>query len=367
MDLPARPDTSGTALSYDDVLLEPQRSPVSSRADVDTSTHITPNVSVDVPIISANMSTVTEQRMAQAMVNVGAIGIIHRFLSPGEQARVIEGVNGPVGASVGINGSFVENAEQYIAAGADFLCLDVAHGHMNDTLEAVESLRQRFPAVDIMAGNVATPAGAKDLIQAGANSIKVGVGSGSACITREVTGVGVPQLTAVHNVATALRASDTSAPSDANLPGSGEAVTIIADGGIQTPGDMVKALMAGANAVMVGGYLAGCEETPGDTITVDGETYKEYHGMASRKARDSRPDADDDVHQRSVEGASTLTKVNGTVEQTVTDAVQGIRSGLSYCGGHTIQNARENAEFVSITPSTQERNGVHSVDLVTEK
>jgi IMP dehydrogenase len=348
------PNSLDVGLTYDDVLLVPQQSAVQSRDNVSTATKITPNVTADVPIISSNMSTVTESDMAQAMSDVGAVGIIHRFMTPEEQAAEIEQVDGTVGASVGVNEQVIENVIQYRDAGADFICVDIAHGHLELCVQTIEKIRGEFPDVDIIAGNVVTADGAIDLIKAGANSIKVGVGGGSACRTRTVTGVGVPQFTAVCNVVNGVHKYLSQKNPDFE-------VTIIADGGIRTSGDMMKALMAGADSVMVGGFVAGCPETPGETIEVDGETYQEYSGMASRHAREDRTDVEQEDTTAS-EGAATLKQIADPVEAVITEAVGGIKSGCSYCGGQTIEQARQNAEFMQVSPSTVDRNGVHSVE-----
>lgn len=333
-------------LTYDDVLLVPQYSEVESRSAVDISANVTPSVSVDVPIISSNMDTVTEAEMAQAMSDAGGVGIIHRFMTTEEQAEEIRKVNGSVGASVGVNEDYLTNIQTYLDAGADFICVDIAHGHLSICLETVRDIREKHPELDIMAGNVATGEAAKDLLDAGADSIKVGIGGGSACRTREVAGVGVPQFTAVQNVAEATP----------------DSAYIIADGGVQKSGDIVKALMGGADAVMVGSFVAQSYEAPGETIKIDGTVYKEYRGMASTVARDNRTDVDED--NTTSEGAVARKEVKGSVEDILTEAEGGIQSGLSYCGGETIVEARENAEFMRSSNSTINRNGVHNVDEI---
>lgn len=334
-------------LSYDDVLLVPQHSTVTSRSNVDTSSKVTPNIAVPIPIISSNMDTVTESEMAQAMYDSGGVGIIHRFMTPQEQADEIATVDGIVGASVGVNESYVENIEMYLEAGAGFICIDIAHGHLQSCIDAVKEIRSNFPDVELIAGNVATGEAAVDLVQAGADTIKVGIGGGAVCRTREVTGVGVPQFTAVRNVANALQSRND--------------VCIIADGGIETSGDIVKALMAGADTVMVGSFVADTKAAPGETVKEDGELYKEYRGMASSKARDERTDISEDDTTAS-EGAIAKKKITNTVSEILTDAQSGIQSGLSYCGGRSIQEARENASFMRVTNSTINRNGVHNID-----
>lgn len=321
-------------LSYDDVLLEPKRSDVSSRDHVKTWSYATPNNKIDIPIISAPMDSVTDGEMAIAMADNGGVGIIHRFLDIEDQAEHVSFVqHGTVGASIGIRGSWRSRAAECVEAGADFICVDVAHGHLEDVLDVVEEVSKAFPDTDIMAGNVATKKGAVDLAEAGADSVKVGIGPGSHCSTREATGVGVPQFTAVQNV-------------HEERMWSNEHFTIVADGGIRSSGDIVKALMAGADTVMIGGLLGETYASPGG-----GEVW----GMASQKGKDN---SGVDGHIEGVESKGTNRK---TVEEVISELMDGVRSGLSYCSGHSIEEARQNAEFIEITPSTKERNGAHGV------
>lgn len=354
-----------TGLSYDDVLLQPQASDVSSRSNVDTTVKLFDDISLSTPIISANMDTVTEAEMAQSMADIGGCGIVHRFASLEEQQSQIESVDGIVGGCVGVGDTVIETASALVSAGADFICVDVAHGHMSQCVETVEALSVAL-SVPIMAGNVATADGAIELIEAGAESIKVGVGPGSVCKTREVAGVGVPQFTAVNRVAKAVNAYQnkqkrmnrmTENPPDVSL-------SVVADGGITKSGDTVKALMAGADAVMCGGIVAGTEEAPGEVHTdTDGTKYKVIRGMASQEAREDNPLAGKTVKaQQAIEGVETVQKYTGTVESVIEEHMKGVRSGLSYCGGHTIDEARSNAEFIRVTNSTIARNGEHNTD-----
>ena len=335
-----------TGLSYGDVLLIPHRSPVDSRSDVDLSTNFTPSVDLETPLVSAAMDTVTEADLAIALSQAGGLGVLHRFLTPDEQAAQVETVTAAdeqVAAAVGINEDHVARAEAVVAAGVDALVVDVAHGHLERTLSVVTELDQAFPETDLVAGNVATPAGVEDLAAAGADCIKVGIGPGSHCTTRKVAGAGVPQLTAVDDCATAADAAG---------------VTICADGGIRTSGDAVKALMAGADTVMLGSLFAGTAEAPGAVIEVDGTRYKRSRGMATTAAAEKRDDKEADV--RADEGVEALTPFKGPVEDVVGEFTAGIQSGLSYCGGHTIAAAREKAEFIRVAPSAKAREGYHT-------
>ena len=339
-------DDIRTGLSYGDVLLVPQRSPVDSRSDIDLSTQLTPEITLENPLVSAAMDTVTETELAIALGEAGGVGTIHRFLTVEEQAtavsRVVEaGV--PVTAAIGIDEDYLGRTAALVDAGVDAVVVDVAHGHMERTLDAVADLRDAYPDLDIVAGNVATPAGVDDLSRAGADCVKVGIGPGSHCTTRKVAGAGVPQLTAVDDCADAATDRD---------------VTICADGGIQTSGDAVKALMAGADTVMLGSLFAGTAEAPGETVEVDGVRYKRSRGMATTSAAERRSDKTENV--TADEGVEGLTPYKGAVEDVVEEFCAGIRSGLSYCGGHDVGTARSNAEFVRVAASAKEREGAHS-------
>lgn len=257
-------------LSYDDVLLVPQYSEVNSRQDVNLTTYISPRVTLKLPLISANMTDVTGVEMAVTLGKLGALGVLPRFISEEDEADMVakvkkEGVI--AAAAVGLRNGMFERAEGLVRAGADVLFLDVAHGHMQKAIEATKSLRQRFGKVaDIVSGNVATYQAANDLFKAGADCVKVGVGPGSICITRIETGFGVPQLSAVMEAVKAARR---------------HRKTIIADGGAKNSGDIVKALAAGASAVMAGSQFAGTDESPGEKVTIKGESYKNYYASTS--------------------------------------------------------------------------------------
>jgi IMP dehydrogenase len=309
--------------SYDDLLLVPQRSPVDSRSDVVLDTQLTPNITISSPLISAPMDSVTGPEMAQAMWDNGGVGILHRFKEPEVRGQWIEQVDGIVGASVGIEQDDIETAHYFENCGVDFICVDVAHGHMERTIDFVEKLNEEI-SVDIVAGNVATRQGVKDLVSAGADSVKVGVGSGSHCTTRTKTGHGVPQASVVHDCS--------------NIYTSSNDFTIIADGGIREPGDAVKALMLGADSVMMGGIFGRCYESPGQ-----GDVW----GMASENGNTEEYN----------EGVVTQSQQQQRVSDVFSEFEDGIRSGLSYSGGHTIEEARKNSEIIKATESTQLRNG----------
>lgn len=340
-------------LSYDDVLIQPQSSPVRTRENVSTRTRLIGDVEIDVPVVSANMDTVTEVEMAQAMTDFGGVGLLHRFMEPQEQADMIENIEGTVGASVGIDEEYIENAQLYLEAGADFVCVDVAHGHLDRCVDAVDQLTDQFEA-PIMAGNVATSQGAKDLAMAGADSIKVGIGPGSTCRTREVSGVGVPQFTAVQNVSSALNTLTQQMDLERRP-------TVIADGGITSGGDMAKALLAGADAVMMGGLLAGCDESPSPLREFNGNQYKVVRGMSSEAARSDTEAFDEDDEDRYIEGMEGLKEYTGSLEDHLTEIVDGVKSSFSYVGARDLETAQDNAEFMRVTAATQSRNSAHNV------
>ncbi len=260
-------------LTYDDVLLLPDASDVLP-SEVNTATALTRNIAIAVPLVSSAMDTVTESAMAIAMAKAGGIGIIHRNLPIEEQVAHVKLVKsvGLVGAAVGVGDDGFARAQALIEAGVDVIVVDTAHGHHRAVLEAIARIKKFSPTIEIIGGNVATRAGAQALINAGADAVKVGVGPGSICTTRIVTGVGVPQITAIMEASKAC--------AKAGIP-------LIADGGLQYSGDIVKALVAGANSVMLGSLLAGCEEAPGELVEIDGCKYKVYRGMGSLGAMQS--------------------------------------------------------------------------------
>ncbi len=347
-------DDLPTALTFDDVLLVPRRSSVRSRQDVSLRTRLTRNVSLDIPVVSANMDTVTESAMATALAKLGGIGILHRFLPVEEQCLQVElvkkqGEGLRVGAAVGTDHDLVSRAEALSAAGVDVIVLDIAHGHADHALAAVAELKRSLPNLDVIAGNVATREGALDLAEAGADAVKVGVGPGGVCTTRLVAGVGVPQLTAIGAVA------------DAGLD-----VPIIADGGIRHSGDIAKALAAGAETVMIGSLLAGTKESPGDTEQSGAGLVKRVRGMASfeavtrRAARHGAPVDDEYFEQRAPEGVEGTVPYRGEAARVVNSLLAGVKSAMSYLDARNIAQLQRHATFVRVTSNGVRENHPHA-------
>ena len=470
-------------LTFDDVLLVPKYSDITSRSQTDLSTKLSRNITINIPFVSANMDTVTESSMAVAMARAGGIGIIHRFLTIQEQANEVlkvkrsgsvmienpysissdksiqdaldyaedkeisgllvvdsnsklvgivterdllfAGSNGTiadvmtkdlvtakpgvsldeakdilhkhrieklpivddsgvikglitskditnntdypnaskdkkgrplVGAAVGVKGDFLERSESLLDAGADVLVVDIAHGHSENAISTVRNIKKAFPDCELIAGNIATAQGAEDLIKAGVDAVKVGVGSGSICITRVITGSGVPQLTAVMDCAKV---------------GNDHGIPIISDGGTRTSGDATKALAAGASSVMVGSMLGGTDESPGTVLTKNGKRFKVYRGMASlaasigRKSKETGSiSLDDDLNDYVAEGVEAMVPYKGTVTDILKQLAGGVRSGLSYCGAHTIPQMQENAEFIKMSRAGFAESQPHDVSLM---
>jgi IMP dehydrogenase len=471
-------------LTFDDVLLVPKRSPIVSRSQTNLRTNLSRKITLNIPIISANMDTVTESGMAIALAREGGIGIIHRFMTIEDQVdeilkvkrsesvmieqpytikpdltvaeakkamaeysvsgllveeggkllgiitrrditfeknnklkvselmtkdvitakvgitidqakdilhnkrieklpvvddkkRIVGLITSKdilkmeqypyaskdkkgrllVGAAVGVKGDYLERAEALLEAGADVIVVDIAHGHSENAINTVHMIKKAFPDSELIAGNVATGEGSRDLIKAGVDAVKVGVGSGSICITRVVTGSGVPQLTAVIDSVKVAR--------DYEVP-------IISDGGIRNSGDITKALAAGASSVMIGSLFGGTDESPGKTLVKNGKKYKMYRGMASfyaslgRKYREAGPQVvdSDDLNDYVPEGVEAMVPYNGSVVEIIRQIAGGLRSGLSYCGAKTIPEMQTNAEFIKITSAGYIESQSHDVDLM---
>lgn len=331
------------ALSYDDVLLMPKYSEIETRSQVSLKSALDANLEFQTPIIASPMDTVSGYHMAKKLSQLGGVAIIHRYCSIGEQADIVRKLKNEgerVGAAVGATGDYMERVTALYNAGVDFICIDVAHGHHKMVYDAIRNIRDHYgPAIHIMAGNVATDEAFEALQAWGANSIRVGIGGGSICSTRIQTGHGVPNITAIMECA---KVSTTA--------------TLIADGGIKNAGDIVKALAAGADFVMLGSLLAGTEEAPGeykqDLLT--GERWKAYRGMASREAQQ-----DWRGKSSAPEGIATTIAYKGPVELVFNDLVGNIKSGLSYSGAVNVRGLQARAEFIKQTSAGQHESSTH--------
>ena len=343
-------------LTFDDVLIVPRRSSVYSRRDVSLRTRLVGDLTLELPIISANMDTVTELAMATAMAEAGGMGVIHRFVDdPETHAEWVSSIPGHRFLAIGVKPADLEKIP--LVEGLDGVIIDVAHGHSDRVAETIAAVREERPHLWIVAGNVATAEGAWDLLEAGAHAIKVGVGPGAVCTTRIVTGCGVPQLTAVLKVRAAIdRWWD--AERRKARPRVEHPPALIADGGIRNSGDIAKALVAGADTVMIGSLFAGTDEAPGAVIQENGQAFKLYRGMASQGAMD-RVGSD-----RTPEGVSTLIPHKGSVKALLTQLEGGIRSALSYCNSASIADLHEQTiEMVKISPASVRENSPHALSL----
>lgn len=343
-------------LTFDDVLLVPQKTSLVSRSHVDLSTNLTKKIKLRIPIISANMDTVTESAMAIALAREGGIGIIHRFATIEREAEMVKNVKKEkllVGAAVGIKDDYIERTEALVKAGVDMIIIDIAHGHSIFLIKVLKELKKKFPKTDFIAGNVATAEGSEELITNGASAIKVGIGPGALCITRVVAGAGVPQLTAISECATIAKKYQ---------------VPIIADGGIRNSGDIVKALAAGASTVMIGSLFAGCDESPALTFYKNNRKYKLTRGMASFIANHDRQMKDKnvkkDLKEYAAEGVEAVVPYRGNVVGFIRQMLGGIRSGFSYCGARNTSELWKKAEFIQITQSSLIESMPHDVEQI---
>lgn len=336
-------------LTFDDVLLMPKHSTISSRRTPDLSAKLTKNFTLQTPIIAANMDTVSESAMMIAMAKIGAVAILHRFMEPAQQMEELRKarsgmeqnrVIGPLCASVGVKEEGMRRADLLADAGVQILTVDIAHGDSVMMLETLEYIKNKYPHIDVIAGNTATPDGVRRMIDAGADAVKVGIGPGSMCTTRIITGCGVPQLTAV--------AMCSQEAARFGIP-------VIADGGIKSSGDMVKAYAAGAQTVMLGSMLAGCLETPGEVHS----GMKKYRGMASKDAQVSwRGDLPKGM---APEGESRMIACKGSVLDVVEELAGGIRSGMTYLNATTLTEIDQNAQFMEMTASGMNESKPHGM------
>ena len=369
-----------TGITFDDVLLIPGYSDF-KRQDISLKTNLTKNIMLDIPLVSAPMDTVTEADLAIALAKEGGIGIIHRNLTVSAQAdevaKVVETLHAMpvrkyVGAAIGASAGSMDRAAALVKAGVNVIVIDSAHGYADYVIDMIKKIKEQFPNLDVIGGNVATYDGARALIDAGVDGLRVGMGPGAICTTRIISGMGVPQITAIMETAQAGK--------EAGIP-------IIADGGIKYSGDMVKAFAAGASTVMMGSMFASCEEAPGAQVELPLEqvpsrfknilkqdkqtyTFKSYRGMGSVGAMQegTKIKSEDEFHGKSysdrvlvAEGVEGLVPVNGSVKSVVDQAVGGIRSGMYYVGTKTIAQLQEEGIFTQITHASLTESHPHDI------
>ena len=363
-------------LTFDDVLLIPAESHVLPN-EVKLDSKLAPNLQLHIPLISAGMDTVTEGNMAIAMAENGGLGVIHKNLSIEVQVEEVKKAKGKTvdpnlphpavddqgrllaAAAVGVTSDTFERAESLLEAGADAIVIDTAHGHSAGVLHKIKEIREHFPNATLIAGNVATGEGTAALFDAGVDVVKVGIGPGSICTTRIVAGVGVPQITAIYDAASVAQKYGKK---------------IIADGGIKYSGDVVKALAAGGNAVMLGSMFSGTTEAPGTIFTNEGKQFKSYRGMGSVGAMSQQHGSSDRYFQGGVneanklvpEGVEALVPYKGDVSNIIYQIDGGLRAGMGYVGAGTIEELIENSQFVQITNAGLRESHPHDVQMAKE-
>ena len=361
--------------TFDDVLLVPAYSTVVP-AEVKLETQLTKNIKLNIPVTSAAMDTVTEDEMAIALASLGGLGFIHKNMSIEKQSEMVKKVKETeitdeyqdstavdskgrllVGAAVGVADNTMERVRELVKAGVDIITVDSAHGHSKGVIDYVRKIRDEFADLDIVGGNVVTAQAAIDLVYAGASVIKVGVGPGSICTTRVVAGVGVPQLTAINDVYEVIKTYN---------------IGVIADGGIKLSGDIVKALAAGGDVVMLGGLLAGTKETPGEIVETNGKQVKTYVGMGSLSAM-KRGSSDryfqggeKELKKLVPEGIEATVPYKGEMRQVIHQMMGGLRSGMGYVGCENIRELKTDAKFVKISNAGLQESHPHDVDNIKE-
>lgn len=357
--------TLALGITFDDVLLLPGYTDF-KRAEVDLTSVVHPSITLNLPIFSSPMDTVTEKDMAVALGRAGGMGIIHRNLGVTDQATMVSSAKNEgvlVGAAVGAGADFEERVAALVSAGVHVIVVDSGHGNSKFVIDSVVFIKQKHPGQVVMAGNVATYDGAKRLIEAGADIIRVGMGPGSICTTRIISGMGVPQLTAISEAVRAVKEMNSK-------------VTVVADGGIRQIGDMAKALAAGAHAVMLGSLLAGYDESPGEIVERDslpaqaGKKYKHYRGMGSvtamQKGSAERYGQSREENEKKLiaEGVEGLVAYKGPVADYLTQIAGSLKSSFYYIGGKTLADFQSKATFIRITESSLTESHPHNIDVV---
>jgi len=357
------------AYTFDDVLLVPAYSEVLPH-EVQLKTFLTQKIQLNIPLLSAAMDTVTESAMGIALALEGGMGMIHKNMSIDEQATEVQKVksfsfepenfpnactdnNGQlrIGAAIGISADLADRVKALYEAKVDIVTLDSAHGHSKGIIEALRKIKQMYPDLDVIAGNIVTAEAAQMLVDAGADAVKIGVGPGAICTTRVVAGVGVPQLTAINDIFEQLK---------------GQEIGIIADGGITASGDIAKAIAVGAHCVMMGSMFAGTDEAPGEIIEKNGKKYKSYVGMGSMAAME-RGSKDRYFQQGKTkkklvpEGIEAVVNYKGKVQDKIFQLIGGLRAGMGYCGAKDIEALRYDARLVKISSAGLKESHPHDV------
>nr|6KCF_A Chain A, Inosine-5'-monophosphate dehydrogenase [Candidatus Liberibacter asiaticus str. psy62]6KCF_B Chain B, Inosine-5'-monophosphate dehydrogenase [Candidatus Liberibacter asiaticus str. psy62]6KCF_C Chain C, Inosine-5'-monophosphate dehydrogenase [Candidatus Liberibacter asiaticus str. psy62]6KCF_D Chain D, Inosine-5'-monophosphate dehydrogenase [Candidatus Liberibacter asiaticus str. psy62] len=375
-------NVGGVALTFDDVLLRPEFSNVLPR-DIDISTRIAKDFTLNLPIMSAAMDQVTDSRLAIAMAQAGGLGVIHRNFSPSEQVAQVHQVKkfesggvkdiersqlNPnatkdskgrlrVAAAVSVAKDIADRVGPLFDVNVDLVVVDTAHGHSQKVLDAVVQIKKNFPSLLVMAGNIATAEGALALIDAGADIIKVGIGPGSICTTRVVTGVGCPQLSAIMSVVEVAERAG---------------VAIVADGGIRFSGDIAKAIAAGSACVMIGSLLAGTDESPGDIFLYQGRSFKSYRGMGSVAAMERgssarySQDGVTDVLKLVPEGIEGRVPYKGPIASVLHQMSGGLKSSMGYVGASNIEEFQKKANFIRVSVAGLRESHVHDVKITRE-
>ena len=348
------------SFTFDDVTLVPKYSSILPSETI-TSTKISHNLNLQIPLMSSAMDTVTESKMAIALSKSGGIGVIHRNLSIQKQIREVKKVkknNFPVGAAIGVNPKDIERVYKLLEAKVNLIVIDTAHGHTQKVLSMIKKIKKKFKKSTLCAGNIATGKAAKFLADAGVDIVKVGIGPGSICTTRLVTGIGVPQLSAILEVKKALKNYKTS---------------IISDGGIKFSGDIAKAIAAGADAIMIGSLFSGTIESPGKTFKYRGKLYKNFRGMGSVGAM-SVGSADRYYQEKFKntskyvpEGVEGIVKFKGSVNKIIYNLIGGLKSSMGYLGAKTIKDLQKKGEFIKISKAGFYESMVHNVDHVKRR
>lgn len=345
-------------LSFDDVLLLPDYSEI-KREEINISSYLTLTIKLKIPLVSSPMDTVTEEKMAESIALEGGIGIIHRNLPINKQVLMVEEIKSKkllVGAAVGVGKDLEERVRELVKARVDTIVVDSAHGFSKFVIEATSFIKKSYPKIPLISGNVATFEGAKALIKAGADTLRVGMGPGSICTTRIISGMGVPQITAILETVRAARPYK---------------IPVIADGGIRYSGDITKALAAGASMVMIGSLFAGCDEAPGKVVVINGKKYKSYRGMGSISAlkvggaaRYGQKYQKGKEKRLIAEGVEGLVPYRGKLADFVFQLMGGLRAGMYYLGTKNIVELQRKAKFIKITHGSLMESHPHDI-LIT--